>query len=678
MADPKAVETKDNTDARDQFIALGVGVIVGRCGRDIASPVSALTPPLLSWIGREWVVFPARLVVVEMAYQSFHKAKEFVRFSVSPTLGLVRHPTMINFGINNKVTYFYGWVGSQSSGDRFALTMAQAADDSTGAQKLVVIDTSGHSEDLRLCNWRSLSGPWCNNRRWIAATKKMPLTSSLTLWNLDGVESGSVSKVEDIDLPWKVSRAAFGGDDSSLVVSQPEGGIMVIDLEATFSQSRLVCSPVQIAAVDRRYLIDQMICWNGVLYALLSGGDGSTWVQCLTTGLSTKLSRGNTEPLGGPYVAVFETKDNTDARDQFIALGVGVIVGRCGRDTASPVSALTPPLLSWIGREWIVFPARLVMVELAYRSVENAKEFVRFSVSPTLGLVRRPTMIDFRGNNNSTYFYGWVGPQSSGDRFALTASQAAADTGAQTQVLAVIDTSGHSEDLRLCNWLSLTGPWCNNRRWVAATKRTTGTPLTSSLTLWNLDGVERGSITKVEGVSMPWNVDWAAFGDDSSLVVSQSGGIMVIGLEATFSESRLVWTPVQIADFDRTYLDHIICWNGRLYALLYGTDRITWVQCLTTGGRTKLSGDYTVPLGGPYVAVCTSSAEECGVDVCSIVEPTKVCVQHRAQNGIERFVLGREMVFWDSAQTTTEVIDAVTGFVVFKMAVTGCFVASVS
>ncbi|KAH3767073.1 hypothetical protein Pelo_1053 [Pelomyxa schiedti] len=369
-----------------------------------------------------------------------------------------------------------------------------------------------------------------------------------------------------------------------------------------------------------------------------------------------------------------ETKDNTDARGQFIALGVGVIVGRCGRDIASAVSALTPPLLSCIGREWVVFPARLVVVEMAYQSFHKAKEFVRFSVSPTLGLVRHPTMINFGINNKVTYCYGWVGPQSSGDRFALTMAQAADDS-REAQKLVVIDTSGRSEDLRLCNWLSLSGPWCNNRRWIAATKNI---PLTSSLTLWNLDGVESGSVSKVEDIDLLWRVSRAAFCDDSSLVVSQpEGGIMVIDLEATFSESRLVWTPVQIADFDRMYLNHIICWNGVLYALLYGTDGSTWVQCLTTGGRTKLSGDYTVPLGGPYVAVCTSR-EERGVDVCSIVEPTKVRVHHRAQNGIERFVLGREMVFWDSAQTTTEVIDAVTGFVVFKMAVAWCFVASVS
>ncbi|KAH3743311.1 hypothetical protein Pelo_15304 [Pelomyxa schiedti] len=320
MADPKAVETKDNTDARDQFIALGVGVIVGRCGRDIASPVSALTPPLLSCIGREWIVFPARLVVVELACHSVVIAKNFVRFSVSPTLGLVRHPTMINFGSINRVTYFYGWVGPQSSGDRFALTMAQAADETSGAQRLVLIDTSGHSEDLRLCNRLSLSGPWCSNRRWIAATKitkRNPLRSSLALWNLDGVESGSVSKVEGIATPWSVFWAAFG-DDSSLVVSQLEGTV-IIDLEATFSQSTLVWRTARIAAVDGMRLIEHTICGNGVVYALLSGRDGSTWVQCLTTGVSTKLSRGNTKPLGGPYVAV-STSSKGDGIDVYSVL----------------------------------------------------------------------------------------------------------------------------------------------------------------------------------------------------------------------------------------------------------------------------------------------------------------------------------------------------------------------
>ncbi|KAH3767075.1 hypothetical protein Pelo_1055 [Pelomyxa schiedti] len=362
--------------------------------------------------------------------------------------------------------------------------------------------------------------------------------------------------------------------------------------------------------------------------------------------------------------------DNTDARDQFIALGVGVIVGRCGRDITSAVSALTPPLLSWIGREWIVFPARLVVVQFASHSFGKAKEFVRFSVSPTLGLVGHPTMINFRINNKVTNFYGWVGPQSSGDRFALTMSQVAYHT-----MMVVIDTSGRSEDLRLCNWLSLSVPWCHNRRWLVSAK-IARCSLTSSLTLWNLDGVESGSVAKVEGIATPWLVFWAGFGgDDSSLVVPQLQGVMVIDLEATFSQSRLVWSTVPIAAVDgMRILQRIILWNEVLYALLSGGDGSTWVQCLTTGVSTKLSQGKTKRLGGPYVAVCTSSKEECGVDVYSVLEPTKVRSRHRAHSGIERLVTGREMVFRDHGfcepppgPNTIEVVDAVTGFVIFKM-----------
>ncbi|KAH3714519.1 hypothetical protein Pelo_18971 [Pelomyxa schiedti] len=311
MADPKAVDIKDNTNARDQFIALGVGVIVGRCGLHNGSPVSALTPPLLSCIGQEWIVTPARLVVVELASRLSSDAKEFVRFGVSPTLGLVGRPTMIDFGRKNKVRWFYGCVGPQASaGNRFALTMAQPADRSR-PQMLAVIDTSGRGEDVRLCDWLDACWPWCNNRRWVAVlTECQTAPPPLSVWNFDGVESGRVAKVEGVAMPWRVGSALLVGDDNSLVVSLVGGGgVMVIDLEATLARNRLVwADPSHLSIMGSIgdpmvHQIESMICWNGVLYAVLSGTDGSSWLQCLTTGVSTKLSRGSAEPLGGPYVA---------------------------------------------------------------------------------------------------------------------------------------------------------------------------------------------------------------------------------------------------------------------------------------------------------------------------------------------------------------------------------------
>ncbi|KAH3731697.1 hypothetical protein Pelo_17472 [Pelomyxa schiedti] len=342
--------------------------------------------------------------------------------------------------------------------------------------------------------------------------------------------------------------------------------------------------------------------------------------------------------------ATVRIEDETDARDQFIALGVGVIVGRCGRDNCSPVWVLTPSSLSWIGREWVVYPARLLVLE------SMCWEFVRFSVSPTLGLVHRPTMINF-GRNPVSYVYGWVGPQSTGDRFALTQAEVH-----DAQKLVVIDTAGRSKDLRLADWLGLNGPWCHSRRWVAAIKRG---PPQESLTLWNLDQVERGRVTKVEGVALPWRVGRASFGCDGSLVVSHSGGgVAAIDLAASFARSKAVWNqvPVVPAVGGTCDMEYVACWDGRTYALIYGRDGSPWLQCLTTGQRSLLRHTKTQPLGGPYISVCIFNKGERRLEVYSVLEPTKVCRVYRAQSRTQK-----------PQASTIEVMDAGTGFLVFKM-----------
>ncbi|KAH3723135.1 hypothetical protein Pelo_18160 [Pelomyxa schiedti] len=254
------IGTEFETDARAQFIALGVGVIVGRCGG--SGPVSALTPSSLSILGRDWIVFPARILV---AHLSRDQADKYVKISVSPTLGLVGHPTIVSFG-RHQVSSFFHWVGPPSCGDRFAFVIAQATDGHPGRRNLCVIDTrrggrdhasSIGDEDVKPILRLNLCRLWCSNRRWFAG----------------------------------------------LVLAQLEAGILVIDLEATFAQHSLVSTPLSLPALDvvESVLIDNVVFWEGMDHALLSDKQ----LLCLSTGQRRPIRPGTTGAIGGPYAAVY-------------------------------------------------------------------------------------------------------------------------------------------------------------------------------------------------------------------------------------------------------------------------------------------------------------------------------------------------------------------------------------
>ncbi|KAH3763272.1 hypothetical protein Pelo_4873 [Pelomyxa schiedti] len=296
--DVVVIDTEFETDARAQFIALGVGVIVGRCGG--SSPVSALTPSSLSILGRDWIVFPARVVVAKLARRD---AKKYVKISVSPTLGLVGHPTIVPFG-RHQVSSFFHWVGPLSCGDRFALVFARVgANHDPWELEVCAIDTrfsgqrrrdddalavGGGERDVKLIMRVDLSRPWCSNRRWVVGSGAQGgFPTALSLWNLDGVEhgDGTESRIE-VTMPGMVARMAFGGckSGSSLVV-QWKGGVLLIDLEATAAQNRLVSTPLSFITLD--------------------DGNTFTCLLCLSTGQRRAIRPETTCAIGGPYAAIY-------------------------------------------------------------------------------------------------------------------------------------------------------------------------------------------------------------------------------------------------------------------------------------------------------------------------------------------------------------------------------------
>ncbi|KAH3714570.1 hypothetical protein Pelo_18920 [Pelomyxa schiedti] len=202
MMHPNTVVIHHHISARSQFIALGAGVIVGRCGG--TSPVSTLTPPLLSQLGREWVAAPSRSadgavqVVIDLVRTTgaFVPPHSYFSFAVSPTLGIVGTPFSVETLCDGR-REFHGWVGPESTGTRFAV-MSVFTD-----CRMVVLDTER------------------SDARWAVAFP-VRLELAMTLWNFDSIERGEVTCAPDISLPWRVENMAFDGD-CSLVIAQGIG-----------------------------------------------------------------------------------------------------------------------------------------------------------------------------------------------------------------------------------------------------------------------------------------------------------------------------------------------------------------------------------------------------------------------------------------------------------------------
>ncbi|KAH3731972.1 hypothetical protein Pelo_17192 [Pelomyxa schiedti] len=365
-----------------------------------------------------------------------------------------------------------------------------------------------------------------------------------------------------------------------------------------------------------------------------------------------------------------------DARSQFIALCVGGIVGRCGAHSA--VSSLSQPLLSLIGRDWIVFPARrsaIMLIDFGW----TISLFVEFSVSPTMGLVDRPAVVDY--GERITQFRGWVGPKSAGTRFPLMTS---ADN------LQVIDRNwkpGSSLELVLNNTRSMrstnvvvsvlsygnlvAAKW----RWVLNVKECRGGE--HALELWDFGQIERGVVSNAE-VSWQLKVMKMVFLGDDSLAVLHKGptgrAVDVIDLAGTMQHKELrvvsrftLATDEGFSEYCPAFCGNPMwCWRGKVYTT---TDRDEHLVCVTTGERILLplppgiKWRTLLPVGGPYFALheeCTSNT----VEVFSVMDPTKVCFTH-IQSTLYT-------MFWNEIAVTEEgtafqVVDAPSGLLIFTI-----------
>ncbi|KAH3731372.1 hypothetical protein Pelo_17796 [Pelomyxa schiedti] len=498
------VRVYDQTDARAQFVSLAAGAIVGRCGGNW-SALSILTPPMLTLLGREWVVFPRlRPVVLLTTRNNGRKVPpqtQYVMFSVSPTLGLVDYPCVLDLGLQSE---FRGWVGPTSSlvhrphdhygwlHGRFAfVNSSYNLNGLSFSLKVIYMDVSGNEDVATIMimkNRKTWPEIWKHNWKWGVLVEKM----EMSLWNFEvPVEEpgGDVKKVQEMPLPWthRVTSLVFDGTDLLVVMlaAQPtQQMVITVDLTATWEQQRVVISHTQTAFNGKS--IEATWCWRGNVYTTTC----DCALCCITTGQVTTSHKGNEvmKPIGGPYFttrlyprgsptmvysveeptklchrhaverhgsihfahelgvrepvcakknryievvdavsgfSVFKMRteagfhvmdgkngesptsgrcrgevrvyDQTDARAQFVALAAGAIVGRCGGNW-SALSILTPSMLTLIGREWVVFPRLRPVVVLA--SVNNGRkmspqtQYVMFSVSPTLGLVNHPSLVD--------------------------------------------------------------------------------------------------------------------------------------------------------------------------------------------------------------------------------------------------------------------------------------------
>ncbi|KAH3760302.1 hypothetical protein Pelo_7877 [Pelomyxa schiedti] len=592
-------------DARSQFIALGVGGIVGRCGAH--SAVSSLGPACLSLIGRDWIVFPAKHVVIELMNDKL-TMYVFVEFSVSPTMGVVDLPAVADLGSKSghRLWKLCGWVGPKSAGTRFPLL---SLIDGVGALTMGVFDKkgswSGSNDSESVSGGNNVSMPnnvvafmfqnetkypvWAARGRWVVVVKRHSREGlglkfdALTLWDFSGIESG-LQKSTEIPVPWQVVKLQFLDDDSLVVLNEAGTGraVVVIDLVAISERKELrVLSQFTLGPDEGLSGYHPVWCWGGKVYTTTIRNDH---LVCVTTGERHELLKctGELVPIGGPFFTLTEKLANAkqgkevysvmaptkacfshvpshfclmlfgnelavkeeageiqvidvesgllmqitfggvnDARSQFIALGVGGIVGRCGAHSA--VSSLSQPLLSLIGRDWIVFPVRrsaIMLIDFGW----TISLFVEFSVSPTMGLVDRPAVVDY--GERITQFRGWVGPKSAGNRFPLMTS---ADN------LQVIDRNwkpGSSWELVLNNTRSMrstnvvvsvlsygnlvAAKW----RWVLNVKECRGGE--HALELWDFGQIERGVVSNAE-VSWQLKVMKMVFLGDDSLAVLHKG-----------------------------------------------------------------------------------------------------------------------------------------------------------
>ncbi|KAH3767827.1 hypothetical protein Pelo_351 [Pelomyxa schiedti] len=419
------------------------------------------------------------------------------------------------------------------------------------------------------------------------------------------------------------------------------------------------------------------------------------WVHSMGAALWKSSSDGdNNDRIDASPPSPVKVDTRTSARMQFIALAVGPIVGRRRGRTrppvAAPVSCLTAPLLALIGRDWVVFPSRRVLFLLRVYSDETKSRNILFSVSPTLGLVDYPAVVDFGSAEHhfgsaEHHFGGWVGPAVDyyhrrgsrrggksrrvilGCRFALLHLLARSDDGFNFDVIDMMN--GHIIASVRDPSLSLlrSETWEQNRRWgvLMIAGRNERPP---SMSLWNFDevggGSPNGGVRHSEDMPLPWAPGTfdTAFDGDSFVFRVRRGvdfEVIVVDLEATWEQGHVVVKsqvpgPVLVNDFERMW-----CWRGMVYMTGFAG-----LCCTTTGETTAFHKHRSVcPIGGPYFL--SESPKSPGLELYSVVEPTKLCFRH--ERGAFEQELVQELVVRRSVPGAIEVIDAVSGSSIFTM-----------
>ncbi|KAH3764821.1 hypothetical protein Pelo_3316 [Pelomyxa schiedti] len=275
-------------------------------------------------------------------------------------------------------------------------------------------------------------------------------------------------------------------------------------------------------------------------------------------------------------ITVVAIHSHMDARSQFIAIGAGVIVGRTSRSRCRQPWGSSEPAVDSFRRT----------------EAENGREF-----------------------------HGWVGPESAGKRFAVTSVP-------KSGLAEVIDTERPGWCVVATLSSSNYSKFSISRRWGVVMPVRWG----HAVTLWDFGSIgSGGEVASVTEISLPWDVDNMAFDGDCSLVVAKSNvGVMVVDLQATMEQRKLVGRDVPLCIEMGRYIREMWCWKGMAYAT--ATREEGFLFCLTTGQKIELTeiGGKVLPIGGEFF-VNSKEAETdlvTAMRVFSVRDPTQLCCTH--------------------------------------------------
>ncbi|KAH3722594.1 hypothetical protein Pelo_18699 [Pelomyxa schiedti] len=173
-------------------------------------------------------------------------------------------------------------------------------------------------------------------------------------------------------------------------------------------------------------------------------------------------------------------------------------------------------------------------------------------------------------------------------------------------------TLGEPRDHRF--WIS--------RRWAVGIPEMLG----PTMALWDFESIDSGQVPTATGINLPWVVGNMAFDDDGgdcrcrSLVMARNtpqgrgDDVIVVDLEATVEERRLIWSASYTTSFIKRgcKIIDIWCWGGKTYATAEKEEGILF--CLTTGQRIELTdrGCVASPIGGEFFVTKVADRQECG------------------------------------------------------------------